>query len=249
MVGEYCDDQALIQPFFPDLSYWSCGGDFSCAAPEAVLETALYLTVTSTSHEAGPTTSSPPGPVADPLASSRVPLLSSQPTPNVPSVSSPNQQPNQPAPYNPPTPAQSASISPSPGVQPGSINQPAQSKQPAPINLPSVTNTVSHKLPYLGQGPASNNQPAPAQSTSVSPAPGSQPISSNLPSLNDQPVSSQPADNPTSPQYTTIVPIAVASTNAQGSVAVSTTLGAAIAVLQISTNNQGQTSVFTTSRH
>ena len=236
--GSTCDDQELLQPLFPDLAVWSCVGALSCAEPAMAQQTALYLTVTSTSHEAGSTTPTvgpatlppasssgpaavPPAPSSGPAALqtalSLAPLFSSQPAPKPASVS------------------QSASVSPPPGVQPASTNQPAQNKQPVPNNSPSLTNTVPKEFPNSGNEPTSNDQPGPIN----------QPISSDQPSSNDQTAPSQPAQNPPSPPSATIVPIAVASTNALGNVVLSTTLAAAIAVLQTSPNNQGQASIFT----
>ncbi len=171
-VEKTCDDQALIQPLFPDLGVWSCEAVLECASPEDVLETALYLTVTSTSHEAGLSRPVTFAPMALAPAPSLVPLLPSQPAPSITSVPNQDHQPLGPAPYNLPTPGQSASISPSPGVQPASPNQPAQDKQPAPNNSPSPPNTVPNTSPDSGNEPGPNNQPAPAVSgTPISLAP------------------------------------------------------------------------------
>ncbi|KAK0517451.1 hypothetical protein JMJ35_000606 [Cladonia borealis] len=214
VIGEDCSDQDLIQPLFPDLSFWSCQNIKVCDSPAEVLSTALFLTVTSTSHEAG-LAAQTPGPAAIP------------------------------SPYNPPKSAQFASISPTTRVQ------------LAPNNSPSPSTTVPNKLPDSNHEPFPNNQPSRSEAATISPlsvhqtvpnnqpAPNNQPVPSNQPGPNDQPASSQVAYNPPPRPTATVVPIAVASTNAQGSVALSTALAAAIPVFQTSTNNEGQNSVFT----
>lgn len=79
----------LIQPLFPDLSFWSCQISLvsvipgTHAAGPVFLTTALYLTVTSTSHEAGPTTTYPAVPSKLPYSGHEpVQKAPSQPTQN-----------------------------------------------------------------------------------------------------------------------------------------------------------------------
>ena len=48
--GQDFDEQ--VEPLFPDLNYWNCTPDQIMDSPDVVLNTALYLTATSTSTEA-----------------------------------------------------------------------------------------------------------------------------------------------------------------------------------------------------
>ena len=52
-----CGSQFLLEPLFPGLGLWDCSNPTTCVGPDEVLETALFLTATSTSTEADPTIS------------------------------------------------------------------------------------------------------------------------------------------------------------------------------------------------
>lgn len=62
-----CNPQMLLPPLFPFPAVgalWNCTGNHPCAAPEHFMHTALFLTATSISHEAGGVASSVPTTIA-----------------------------------------------------------------------------------------------------------------------------------------------------------------------------------------
>ncbi|KAK0508632.1 hypothetical protein JMJ35_008908 [Cladonia borealis] len=241
MVDTDCDaGGGLLKPLFPDLEFWSCGGVMTCVSPAIALNTALFLTVTSTSHEVGPATppttipQAPAAPQPNLPKSSLVAATSNPPVPNDTPVGNQITSELQQAPNNEPTPAQPTTTSLSPPSQSISPNQPAPNNQPAANNSPSPVQQAATGQPAPNNQPAANNLP-----TSVPPA--VQPLEGPKQSAPNN----RPAANPPPTPSATIISIAVTSTNAQASILVSTAPVAAIPVLQTSIQNGGQTVVST----
>ncbi|KAL2045148.1 hypothetical protein N7G274_002229 [Stereocaulon virgatum] len=248
-----------VHEIFPNLGVWSCKVSVVCVAPVGVLETALYLTATSTSHEAdtpspqatsAPPTSlkpdAPPPPINTPISS---PTTPDNETPQAPvaltlanalpllSTDTPSPAPaaaNKPEDAPAPAPAPAHASQPPPPPQ-AATNAPATSLPPPIQQAPGNAANVPPKQPPLAANPSppnqqpSSNAPAPNQE-----APGNAAIT--------PPKQSAPA---ASPPAATIIPIAVTSTNEQGIAVISTTPVPVIPVLHSTTNAQGSVAVST----
>ena len=179
--GDACDFIDAAETVFPGLGMWDCQYGKTCAAPDVYAGTALYLTHTSISTEAGDADAQAvdASPSPSPAAAQATPASAdSAPTPAVSpqADNQPSTSPPQPAPNPVTTPAAASSpIKPPPAPAAPSVPPPAMSAAP-----PSVSESPENQNPppqngnqvSPGQLAASNEESPPADSPSDQSLPG-----------------------------------------------------------------------------
>jgi len=251
----------MMEPLFPRLSLWSCKALGFCRSnnplnfsgfpglvpvvePNIALQAALYLTATSTLTEADEATpTSAPEPILDPQpVASHTVSLPKQTTASVPSVSSPSPAfPDLDGPSIPGQPESAGNVGPHdqspPTASPDSI-QPENEGLPLVQGPPALTQVQVAATSTNAQGVVavwtSLAAASPVLVTSIN-AEGKALISTSLSVI---------APN-ASPLPKILVPTLIRITNAQGSVALSTSFDAAIPILVTSTYAQGHEIVST----
>ncbi|CAF9920003.1 MAG: hypothetical protein ALECFALPRED_001402 [Alectoria fallacina] len=219
--AETCGDTGnMIENLFPGLGVWNCKSQGDCVGPIGALQTALYLTKTSTSTEPddGPT--------------STTPLPEAAPTETTPVVPQPGK--GLPAPI---------ALSAAPELAPTTTTTPAAN----PVSSSSIYEAPEVQLPASNMVPVDSNPPAPAsKSTIITPSPAPATVLPTTPVAIPVPVTSTDSKGSITISTSTAIahPIIVSSTNAQGSIVTSTSLSTApisvsIPTIVTSTNAQG----------
>ena len=251
----------LIQPLMPDMGAWNCSPFGVWNAPASVLNTALYLTATSTSTEAGDEAGATSAPQASPSKEVPAPAVSKEPAKAEPEVTKASQILANPfgvekaatTAQNPaPAPSSPIAVVPAPSSDQGASDNKAGSStsasNPAPEKASSNTGTSANQAANDNTGssivPAANPASPQKGSSSVAPSPNqganvnnviSSPSPANAPSSQEE-SSNNAAHLPISgleTQAATAVPAAAAKAQAN--------------VIITSTNAQGSI-VITTSQ-
>ena len=253
------DYDSLIRPLMPDMGAWNCTPFGAWAAPASVLNTALYLTATSTSTEAGDEAGATPAPKASPPKEVPAPAAGKQPAKVEPQAAEASQIVANP--FGVEKPAAAAPVASS--DQAGSdnkadFNTPASNPAPEKANSNSGTspnqaandNTGSSNVPAANpaspQEGSSNVAPSPNQAANVNQANSPSPQEGNsnnaailpVPGLSNQAATAIPANAPNA-----IANVVISSTNAQGNILVTTSQVPGVIVT--STNAQGSQVVTT----
>ncbi|CAD6578901.1 MAG: hypothetical protein ASARMPREDX12_009012 [Alectoria sarmentosa] len=251
------DYDSLIKPLMPDMGAWNCSPYGLWDAPASVLNTALYLTATSTSTESGDDAGATPAPKASPPKEAPAPAAGKEPAKVEPQAAEVSQILANPfgvgkpaAVAEKPTPAASPSAvaaqAPSADQSPSDNN--AGSKAPvtslAPEKADSHAGTSSNQAANDNGGtpnsPVAN--PASPKEGSSAPAPNEAPSDNNA-------ASNSPASNPFSPQEgssNNAASLSIPGLNNEAATAVpAAAVNAVVNVVTTSTNAQGSVVVAT----
>ena len=242
------DYDSLIKPLMPDMGAWNCTPFGEWAAPASVLNTALYLTATSTSTEAGDEAGATPASQANPPKEVPVPAVGKEPAKvepqaveasrivaNVFGLKSPAPAPDK----QPQAPGPPAKVAPAPSPDQAASKNEAGPNRPAPNPAPEKAESNADTPPNQ----AANDDTASSNAPVANPAPPQEGNSNNaallpIPGLGNQDTTAVPAAAPNA-----LLNVVVSSVNAQGSIVVATSQ--APGVIVTTTNAQGSQVVTT----
>ncbi len=233
-----CDDSLVFEPLFPGLGLWSCQGPTTCVGPAQALQTALLLTATSTSTEAG-----------SPLSTSAKPSIqSSEPVISTPSTILASEGPaaHETAPrLVPSSPTSIENASPATTVAPSATSSPGTQAvvKPPTNNAESRTESQTKVPETMNQTPQPDTLGSLPKVVVPTPVMYTNAQSNSL--VSTRLVAATPVPSTASSPSIQLVPVVISSTDTSGSVTLSTSTAAAIAVLSTHTNAQGATFIST----
>ena len=201
----------LIQPLMPDMGAWNCTPFGEWPAPASVLNTALYLTATSTSTEAGDEAGATPAPQMSPSKEAPAPAASKEPVKAEPEAAKASQilanpfgveKPTATAETSAPAPSSPTAVAPAPSPDQSASDDKAGSSTSASnaaseksnSNVGTSENQAANDETGSSNGLAANPASPQKGSTSVAPSPSqganvnkaaSSPSAANAPSVQE----------------------------------------------------------------
>ncbi len=229
------DYDSLIRPLMPNMGAWNCSPFGIWAAPASVLNTALYLTATSTSTEAGDQAGATPAAKASLPKEASAPAASKEPAKVEPQAAEVSQIASNVFGAVKPAAAAAPASSPEHAANDNEASSNTPVSNPAPENANSNAGTSSNQAANDNTG--SSNVPA------ANPASQQEGNSNNaailpVPGLNNQVATAVPAAAPNA-----VANVVISSTIAQGSIIVTTSQVPGVIVT--TTNAQGSQVVTT----